>query len=606
MADWSALVSGFQQGANFRQNFRERSQLEKARDLGLEGANYDMQARRATRKVRDPETTAALGPLDPNSVQDWGGGLQDPFAYKLMDWFKSKMGRKKTAALDTGADSSMEPPAAAASPDPNAGNGEATAYAYPDYADGGDVSEADKIKAAAARNRAAKPGRVTNATENATGADESASAAGSGARQAINTADEAAGKFLGRAPAGSSLLKRVGAGIGRVGALGALAGTAAATASTPTEDYRKRFGLETSDPSLAGDIGVRTLGAASDLGNAMTMGLAGRFYRDKQDQGAPAAPQQAIPVAPAATPLQSSIPQAGARPRQAIAPQEAPHMVNFGQVDMDAKEVPNMNLDDWKKYRAQMVDAARKSGDPNAIAQVNDTITHMQQSGFVNYGQQGLALQQAGNVRGAMAAYRAAFQYFPNGNDVEFGTHRDRQSGQMQIVGFGKDEKSGKVLPGTEMVMDPERVSTIIENFKNPDAFRMWTKDWRDFQQKEREYQETKKPLAQAQASALTTNAAANAAQSYAAANLDNAKAASEGGPAAYKQADMRGDAGIFNNRVQDLALSKPQDARYLLSVMGQIKKARPDLPPDVIANGIRASYEDGTLKDKLAQLGIQ
>jgi hypothetical protein len=205
-----------------------------------------------------------------------------------------------------------------------------------------------------------------------------------------------------------------------------------------------------------------------------------------------------------------------------------------------------------------------------------------------------------------MAAYRAAFQYFPNGNDVEFGTHRDRQSGQMQIVGFGKDEKSGKVLPGTEMVMDPERVSTIIENFKNPDAFRMWTKDWRDFQQKEREYQETKKPLAQAQASALTTNAAANAAQSYAAANLDNAKAASEGGPAAYKQADMRGDAGIFNNRVQDLALSKPQDARYLLSVMGQIKKARPDLPPDVIANGIRASYEDGTLKDKLAQLGIQ
>lgn len=58
------------------------------------------------------------------------------------------------------------------------------------------------------------------------------------------------------------------------------------TATTDTDQYRKRFGLETDSPSLAGDIGVRALGAASDVGNALTFGLAKKYlYRDGQDQG---------------------------------------------------------------------------------------------------------------------------------------------------------------------------------------------------------------------------------------------------------------------------------------------------------------------------------
>src|SRR5678816_1989159 len=121
-----------------------------------------------------------------------------------------------------------------------------------------------------------------------------------------------------------------------------------------------------------------------------------------------------------------------------------------------------------------------------------------------------MALQQAGNLQGAMSAYRAAFQYFPNGNDVEFGLHKDRRSGRQQIVGFGKSEQDGKVIPGSEIVMEPERVAVLLENFKNPQAWRMWTKDWRDDQFKERKYQEVDKPLAQAQADYMATNADAN------------------------------------------------------------------------------------------------
>lgn len=77
-------------------------------------------------------------------------------------------------------------------------------------------------------------------------------------------------------------------GASKLGAFGALATTAADTATTPTEQYRERFGLGAYNPDdsngilFAKDLGVRALGAASDLGNNMTLGLSGKYYRDKQ------------------------------------------------------------------------------------------------------------------------------------------------------------------------------------------------------------------------------------------------------------------------------------------------------------------------------------
>lgn len=76
--------------------------------------------------------------------------------------------------------------------------------------------------------------------------------------------------------------------LGKLGTVGALASTGFAVADTPTEQYRERFGLGDYNPEdsnemlFAKDLGVRALGAASDLGIAMTLGQAGRFYADKQ------------------------------------------------------------------------------------------------------------------------------------------------------------------------------------------------------------------------------------------------------------------------------------------------------------------------------------
>lgn len=672
MADWSALVRGFQEGADFSQRFRANRQLEKARDQALERGEYDLDSTRAFRKTTNPDAADVLGPDYAAGNTDWTGKLEDPFAFKLFDWAKSKFGggkKKKQKALDLGGEGGFN----TSNP---VGTGEeevstAQTYAMPDegevteapfadggaisqamedargvtqsfasqasavpqttvqasggqpvpsvtgvidtgrnYRDGGSITEEDKIRERAAQNRARNPGSVQNATETVRGADRTARSG----RKALDVADDAVGKATGRAAQGASKVRAAGAGLKRLGALGALGATALDVASTPTEQYRERFGLETDDPSLLGDIGVRALGAASDLGNVMTLGAAGNFYRDKQriaaeqtaGTGAPVeAPQQAIPTEEPQRMMGSTMTIRGQRPQQGIQEQSAtdPDVVDFGDIDIDAREVPDMKTDDWKKYRAEMIAAAQKSGNPEAVSRVNDMVTEMQMKGFLNYGQQGLALQQAGNIRGAMAAYRAAFQYFPNGNDVEFGTNVNKRTGRQQIIGFGKDESTGKVVPGSELIMDPERVSVLLENFRNPQAFRMWTKDWRDFQQGQREYTEIKKPLAQAQADALANNSEAR----MLAAENQALRLGMSGRGGGYKQSDMRGDAGLFRDapQIQQLALEDPQAAQQLVGVMGRIKAKYPQLTPDDIVTATLNAANNGTLDEWLNRMGV-
>lgn len=83
----------------------------------------------------------------------------------------------------------------------------------------------------------------------------------------------------------------------------AAASSAADTFETPTSDYETRFGFgpSTSDSptvNLVRDIGVRALGAASDLGNTLTLGAAGQFYRDKQAKAGQLTPADPVPAQP--------------------------------------------------------------------------------------------------------------------------------------------------------------------------------------------------------------------------------------------------------------------------------------------------------------------
>lgn len=101
----------------------------------------------------------------------------------------------------------------------------------------------------------------------------------------------------------------------KLGAVGVLGSTAFTTATTPTEKYRERFGFQTDNPSFAGDLAMRALGAASDLPSNFTGGVLGKhLYRDNTNaMTANTAPQtvantqkKAVADKPAVTTLPST------------------------------------------------------------------------------------------------------------------------------------------------------------------------------------------------------------------------------------------------------------------------------------------------------------
>lgn len=604
MADYGAAVEAFQRGADWRQRYRANKQFEQARDQALE---------RGGRTLFDERTNAEVGA---GNIKDEFGvdtplyqheGLQDPFAYRLIDWFKQRRAKKKakTQALDLGGNGAYETSnpvgmggdTSMPMEDPNPG-------AEP-YADGGEVTDEEKIK------RAEKLNRQQERNARVEIGKEKIKQIPGKVKEAASKADDAVGKFTGRAAPNAGRLAKVGGALKRGGAAGALLGTAMTAGTTDTDEYRKRFGLELGpdeDPNFLGELGIRTLGAASDLGDALTFGGASNFYRDKQGGEAPeqAAPRQAIPFDSASadgsgggsmSASQTSVSR-GPRPSPVAAPE--PEIIDFNDVDIDATEVPNMQVNDWKKYRMQALQsAARKGIDPvTAQEQVNDQITRMQIKGFMGYGQQGLALQQAGNLKGAMAAYRAAFQYFPNGNDVDFGLHKGRD-GRAQIVGVGRNEETGEIVPGSQLVMDPERVATLLENFQNPSAFRAWTKDWRGDQFRERTYQEVTKPMAQAQADYMATNADANMVRA------ENAQLRAGGAGGAGSGANMRNAENVFRERLGEMGMTDPSKADYLASIMSQVKAKNPQVPDNSIVHAVMTADRDGTLAERLQKMGV-
>lgn len=191
-------------------------------------------------------------------------------------------------------------------------------------ADGGvaEWDEIDAAKAAALAGGAAYKAGVTP-TAVAGAAKNAASSVGQFAKAGRMAASNVSVLPKGFAPSSK---------LGKAGVVGALASTALDVAGTDTDQYRKRFGMETDNPSFAGDLGVRALGAASDLGNVMTLGLAGKYYRDKQETAA-ATPKSPTPSAstttttPAANNADTPAPKeddAAPAPNQNAAPADAP------------------------------------------------------------------------------------------------------------------------------------------------------------------------------------------------------------------------------------------------------------------------------------------
>jgi len=154
------------------------------------------------------------------------------------------------------------------------------------------------------------------------------------------------------------------------------------------------------------------------------------------------------------------------------------------------EDLPSMTTSDWAGYRQRMTLAAAKSGmtPVEAHQMVDQRITQTQMVGFQREGQKALLYLQTGQNREAAMALRQAYQYFPNGVTVKFGTVTDPKTGQPAIITMGVDEDTGEPT-GSPMLITTERLAAMMEEMSKPGSFRSWTKDGRDLQMQINELQ---------------------------------------------------------------------------------------------------------------------
>lgn len=203
-------------------------------------------------------------------------------------------------------------------------------------------------------------------------------------------------------------------------------------------------------------------------------------------------PAPAPAAAPAAVPAAPAIPPRGA---PAAAPSGGPP-IDFSKVDVDHQEIPNVSAQNWDELKKRAVWQMVGSGmDPvHAAVSVDDSVSDYQHRQFMQMMQQGIALDRAGNKKGAMAALRTAYQYMPTGHDVTFGL--DKNTGS--IVGFGVDEQTGKPV-GSPVMLDQRGLNGLLATYSDPTNFRKEAADWQEQQIHRQTFYQIAVPGAEAQ-----------------------------------------------------------------------------------------------------------
>ena len=155
-------------------------------------------------------------------------------------------------------------------------------------------------------------------------------------------------------------------------------------------------------------------------------------------------------------------------------------------------DLPQMPTGEWTQYRREMMDSLIAKGkDPSeALTIVDDMTVGVQMRGFQRYGQQAAQYLMAGLQDEAAMAMSMAFQYFPNGVSVQWADFTDPKTGQAALVARGFDEETGEPR-GAPQLITAERLTVMMDQFQNPDAFRTWTLDNRQLQLDVAKHKET-------------------------------------------------------------------------------------------------------------------
>ena len=196
----------------------------------------------------------------------------------------------------------------------------------------------------------------------------------------------------------ASSAKNIAGGLAKTHGVGAMLGGAYTGFQTPTEDYRERFGMETDQPTLAGDLGVRALGVLTDVGNSASFGILGRNFADKQRINAEndLAAQQARYAAHNASKQAAAVltdppknttnkPSVGSQMNDALygnAQTATPPQTSVNNPPPTTQQAPTSNND---PYAVQQKGNAFSYANPSAAAQARaNGMPETSSSGFVN------------------------------------------------------------------------------------------------------------------------------------------------------------------------------------------------------------------------------
>jgi hypothetical protein len=619
---FGAFVQGLQGGYQSAVDARRARQEERL--LATEIQDRELKNEGRLGAVNRARQRAGLPPLEGGR-----GSLPTTYGERLFGWLKSKVSSgapgavpSQTVALPgtTTANGVVVPGQVATVPSQPFDFQRALPYAEGGRVDGETLEDWKARQARRARGEPPPRNRTAEQLERETAKRSADFTNDTTVKNPAGSKIKGAMKGQFKLPEGSRIARGGAGGAAlQLWALSHLADTGAKVAGTDTEEYRKRFGMElgpNEEPTLLGDIGVRALGAADDL----TFGV----LRPDPTAGQP--PKSALPVdqqqsspepQPAATaggsaalgaalPDMSIAPNPQAGKRTLSMPGESAEPIPYDQIQVSPDEIPRYSTMEWAKEREAMVADAIAMGksETEAIDEVDKTVVNMQMRGFDQNARAAFQYLAAGNIPAATRALTVAYQYFPNGADVRFGVH------QGQLVGMGFDEQTGKPV-GNPQLITPEYLATMIENFSDPKAWRVWTKDWRDQLMQDEQRQEIDKPLAEstmrlqgAQAAASLANAKANLMDGSA--RLIAARRGVGGFGGGIRQSDIKAGLDYFRSETEALELDPATApvARELRNVMGQIKTLYPDRTQYTeaeIAALVMHHYENGTL-DQLVQ----
>jgi len=483
-----AFVEGLQGGIAARDQMDKNKQFKQMRKLGIAEKTLDIQGKRDTamadqmRQLGGDFDQAAFDADYPAFQQD-----KDPALLRFGKFLGGKLGGMFGGKGEEGAATAQMAIATPEVQEAGLQASGATTYGIPNYADGGQVdhermqrSYGDDLYTTpeeAAANRAARSrGEHRNQNPYTRGKY-------SAGRKDIPTSGGGIREF------GKDLARSASSVFDDTIAVANEGGGGAQQQFRDAENARD-YGAAASEQVRAGlGTGV-ALAKDVFVDNPITQFAAGLVGFDgNAEEGVPTSD---VPTTPEGDAIGASVdnPEASAEAVAEVAIDDAKQeslenldyklLVDQG---MRPEDIPVMSTGDWAEYRRRMTMGLAKQGmNPlEAHQQVDQQITHHQMAGFQREGNKALLYMQTGQNREAAMALQMAYQYFPNGVGVKFGTVTDPKTGQPAMVSMGVDEETGEPT-GAPMLITTERLATMMENMQNPDAFRSWTKDGRDLQ----------------------------------------------------------------------------------------------------------------------------